>query len=271
MNRDTYNDTTGMSVMLTAEAQMDQLIHSIVTALNDILAPNVEAGQTIEKLAGAGTTSITVTLADGTTRQIDADTKILDAENCCVGSDEALPPRELFVRTGCPRYTTVYGDDGKTYYVYNEEDPKDTAMQYTTGSIKVNPELLESESLLPAYSQNGKPGELPVSYELGKALSDIWEQDFLYLSPHDTTPCTFSEFYMKMTGELSTLGDVFESTSRGLEGTALATDNSRQQVIGVSSDEELTNMIKYQNAYNASSRFINVISEMIETIIRQMG
>ena len=76
---------------------------------------------------------------------------------------------------------------------------------------------------------------------------------------------------MKMTGELSTLGDVFESTSRGLEGTALATDNSRQQVIGVSSDEELTNMIKYQNAYNASSRFINVISEMIETIIRQMG
>ena len=44
-----------------------------------------------------------------------------------------------------------------------------------------------------------------------------------------------------------------------------------QQVIGVSSDEELTNMIKFQNAYNASSRFINVVDEMIETIINRLG
>ena len=74
-----------------------------------------------------------------------------------------------------------------------------------------------------------------------------------------------------MIGEIATLGSVFGSTASGLEGTALATDNARQQVIGVSSDEELTNMIKFQNAYNASSRFINVINEMIETLIYQMG
>jgi flagellar hook-associated protein 1 FlgK len=36
--------------------------------------------------------------------------------------------------------------------------------------------------------------------------------------------------------------------------------------MGVSSDEELTKMIKYQAAYNASSRFITVISEMTELI-----
>ncbi|MCH5254164.1 MAG: hypothetical protein J1F41_04505, partial [Lachnospiraceae bacterium] len=39
----------------------------------------------------------------------------------------------------------------------------------------------------------------------------------------------------------------------------------------VSSDEELTNMIMYQNAYNASSRYINVISEMIEHIVTTLG
>ena len=93
----------------------------------------------------------------------------------------------------------------------------------------------------------------------------------MFLSPHDTTPCNFSEFYTKMVGELGTLGNVFDSTATGLEGTALTTDNARQQVIGVSSDEELTNMIKFQNAYNASSRFINVIDEMIETIIYRLG
>jgi len=48
-------------------------------------------------------------------------------------------------------------------------------------------------------------------------------------------------------------------------------DNQRQQVIGVSSDEELTYMIKYQNAYNAASRFINVVNEMIEHLLTQLG
>ena len=48
-------------------------------------------------------------------------------------------------------------------------------------------------------------------------------------------------------------------------------DNKRQQVFGVSSDEELTYMIRFQNAYNASSRFINVVDEMIEHLITQLG
>ena len=41
--------------------------------------------------------------------------------------------------------------------------------------------------------------------------------------------------------------------------------------MGVSGDEELTNMIKYQSAYNASSRYINVISEMLEHIINTLA
>ena len=47
--------------------------------------------------------------------------------------------------------------------------------------------------------------------------------------------------------------------------------SAREQVIGVSSDEELSNMVKFQNAYNASSRYINVISEMLEHIITTLG
>ncbi len=50
-----------------------------------------------------------------------------------------------------------------------------------------------------------------------------------------------------------------------------ATQSAREQVIGVSTDEELSNMIKFQNAYNASSRYINVISEMLEHILSTLG
>ena len=255
-----YDDTLGNSVMMNVEAELDMLVHTIVTKVNDLLAPNINL-----------TAAITGTDENGNVVTLQPGTKILDTENCCVGADGSLPPQELFVRVGCKRYTEVTGDDGKTYYVYNEEDPSDTAKQYTTGSISVNQKLLESESLLPSYMQNGKDGERPVAYKLGEALAKVWEDDTMFLSPHDTTPCNFSGFYAKMIGELGTLGDVFGSTASGLEGTALATDNARQQVIGVSSDEELTNMIKFQNAYNASSRFINVVDEMIETIINRLG
>lgn len=45
----------------------------------------------------------------------------------------------------------------------------------------------------------------------------------------------------------------------------------RQSVSGVSLDEEMTNMIKFQQAYNASARMITVIDETIDKIINGMG
>ena len=74
-----------------------------------------------------------------------------------------------------------------------------------------------------------------------------------------------------MIEEVATYGNVYNSTATNLSQTVQSVDNQRQQVIGVSSDEELTYMIKYQNAYYASSRFINVINEMIEHQITQLG
>ncbi|PLR83157.1 flagellar hook-associated protein FlgK [Bacillus canaveralius] len=45
----------------------------------------------------------------------------------------------------------------------------------------------------------------------------------------------------------------------------------RQSVSGVSLDEEMTNLIKFQHAYNASARNITVIDEMLDKIINGMG
>ena len=67
LDQDTYNDSTGMSVMLRAEAQLDQMIHGIVTALNDVLCPNVTAEDTIKNLTNGAATTLDVTLADGST------------------------------------------------------------------------------------------------------------------------------------------------------------------------------------------------------------
>ena len=47
-------------------------------------------------------------------------------------------------------------------------------------------------------------------------------------------------------------------------------DNKRLSISGVSSDEELTNLIKFQHAYNAAARYINVVDEMLEHIVTRL-
>lgn len=275
LDQKTFNDTTGMSVMMKAQAELDQLIHGIITGINDTFCPNVSASEYIGALnAGAG--SVTVVGKDGTTYQVTKDTKVLDADNCAVGADDTLPklpPQELFSRIGTERYTEAtytYVEGGvtksKTIYLYNEEDPSDTSKQYTLQSVKVNDVLVNSKSALPHMKQNGD-----VDQELAAKLASIWEEERLVLNPNDTKTCSFKDYYISMTDEIGTFGNVYQSTAASLAGTVQSIDNQRQQVIGVSSDEELTYMIRFQNAYNASSRFINVINEMIEHLITQMG
>ena len=252
---DDYNNSTGMSTMLTAEAQLDQLIHSMVTSINDAICPNVKSSATI-----------TGTDEKGNTVSFAAGTLIMDTANCSVGSDGKIPPAELFTRVGIDRYTKVAGNDGKTYYVYNQEDTSDTSKMYTTKSIGVNSVIAGAPSLLTYKTQSGA-----IDYALGKKFCDVWSKSALTLSPNSTGTCTFTEYYSQMVGELATAGSVYDTKATSLQGTVTAINNQRQQVTGVASDEELTNMIKYQNAYNAASRYINVVSEMMQTLISSLN
>jgi flagellar hook-associated protein 1 FlgK len=50
-----------------------------------------------------------------------------------------------------------------------------------------------------------------------------------------------------------------------------AIGNQRQSISGVSLDEEMTNLITYQQAYQASARVMNAINETLNTLINQVG
>jgi len=41
----------------------------------------------------------------------------------------------------------------------------------------------------------------------------------------------------------------------------------RSSISSVNMDEELTNMVQYQKAYEASARFLGTVDEMMETVI----
>ena len=48
-------------------------------------------------------------------------------------------------------------------------------------------------------------------------------------------------------------------------------DNARQQYSGVSIDEEMTNMVEFQHAYEAAARFTSTINSMLDTLINHTG
>ena len=277
IDSDTYENGIANSIMMNSEAELDTLIHQLVTTINDLYSPltNVASAYTDAKVASYQDVD---SEGNPITVEVDASLlRILDEANCSVGSDGELPPRELFVRNGCERYTekdvTLYDDTGAeigTYklYLYNEEDPNDTSKCYTLKSLTVNEELIKQESYLPHLKNLD---HTQVDHKLGTNLSLMWTDQEFNLNPSDTTPCGFSGFYVKWVGEIGNIGNVYETTAKSLEGTKEEIEFSRQGVIGVSSDEELTTMIKFQSAYNAASRYINVISEMIEHIVTSLG
>ncbi|MGI6649789.1 MAG: flagellar basal body rod C-terminal domain-containing protein [Bacillota bacterium] len=82
---------------------------------------------------------------------------------------------------------------------------------------------------------------------------------------------SFNDFIRSVAGKL---GVDTQEAIRVTENQALLVqqiDNLRQGVSSVSLDEEMTNMVKFQHAYNASSRLITTIDEMIDVIVNRMG
>lgn len=79
------------------------------------------------------------------------------------------------------------------------------------------------------------------------------------------------DYYTDLVSQVANSGSVYRSIYENQENTVESAQSAREQVVGVSSDEELSNMIKFQNAYNASSRYINVISQMLEHLISTLG
>ncbi len=72
------------------------------------------------------------------------------------------------------------------------------------------------------------------------------------------------------TGTVTALGTAITSATDQLnysESTAQMLANQQQSVSGVSTDEEMTNLIEYQKAYEASAELVSTVSSMLETVI----
>lgn len=85
------------------------------------------------------------------------------------------------------------------------------------------------------------------------------------------TSGTIQSNYQGWIGKLGVDGQQAERLKNNSEVLRQSVEERRQSVSSVSLDEEMTNMIKFQHAYNAAARQITAIDEMLDKIINGMG
>ncbi len=134
-----------------------------------------------------------------------------------------------------------------------------------TNSI-VNPALKENPTLFTFKCLDGSE-----DIDAMEKLKQAFTATNYTLNPSVSTKENFTTYYNSLVSQIANTGDVVNSITISQEYTVGAVNSAREQVVGVSSDEELGYMIQFQNAYNASSRYINTVSEMLEHLVTTLG
>lgn len=302
-----YNTYIEPSAILSAMAGFDKLVNGIVEKINNILCPEKSEVRNNPYMATDGTeiqadiytyNSVSqqvlfdrygreVTGTDngdgtysfssgeklymsfgGAEVPVDSYTySMLDMDKTGYGmDDDKTVGTELFSRKGTDRYIKTTDDSGKTIYIRNNLNETDYESLYKLGNLQINPEAAQNVGKIPLSTVQGKE-----DFDRAKELVDAWDEKFASLNPDTYAKSDFMTFYNNFIGEYATLGKALGNYVSNQTTMVDGYDNQRLQSEGVSSDEELEKMIKYQQAYNAASRYVNVVSEMLEHLVTSLG
>lgn len=222
-------DSISQSIVMNVQAEFDQMIHSVTTRINGILA------------------------------------EVYDPSRGYM-CDKDGSPLQLFQKVTTDGYEKVTDAGGNVTWKYAEEDPARTDTLYTLGNLQVNANLLREPSMLSFKKADGS-----ADYDTTDKLKAAFTEESYTLNPNVLKKTTFVDYYKDLVSQVANTGSAFRNIYENQQTTVEATYNAREQIVGVSSEEELSNMIRFQNAYNASSRYINVINELLEHIISTLA
>lgn len=82
---------------------------------------------------------------------------------------------------------------------------------------------------------------------------------------------SLNSFYEGVIGRLGVDSQQAKRMESNVDVLRASVITNRESVSSVSLDEEMTNLIKYQHAYNGAARMITIVDEMLDKIINGMG
>ncbi|MBQ5558377.1 MAG: flagellar hook-associated protein FlgK [Lachnospiraceae bacterium] len=282
-----FNNGTNSSVVASAQAYFDKLIHAVVTAVNDAICPNDSAENVLNNLGYDSLMVSSIVNEDGEAVEYEdlADLIILDEYHSGIGIDaNASIGEEIFSRQSVARYkeAVVTFSDGTTrnIKIYNQEQQKnlasedeggDTFTLYTIEQLIINQNVLDNPSVLALAGNNYLGGMDGYDVNACERLSEVWQLENLKIDPNTATKYSFVDYYNNFVGNVATDGKRFRSTTESQQSLVDSIDSNRSQVAGVSSDEELTNLIQFSYAYTANSKYIMTVDRMLEDLLNKLG
>jgi len=175
--------------------------------------------------------------------------------------------------------------EGIPIFIRNMDDPENAVWPFPEPSHSVGPHLFPQKLSInnirinPLLLQSGGHNHLAFSLtgaesdtDLLNALAETWLSDRgPYSIQIGNRFFNVQDAYINMTGDLSTR--IHEASGFvGAQSTlTIQADSRRNAVKGVSMDEELNNMLRFQFAFQAASRAINVIDSMIDQVVNRTG
>jgi flagellar hook-associated protein 1 FlgK len=133
----------------------------------------------------------------------------------------------------------------------------------SAATIQVNSAIVNDHNLVAAAdSFDTVPGDKPG--DNGNAIAIANLQSALTMSGSSTT---FGNYYQSLVSDVGHMVQQADSYYSHQTQMVQQLDNYRESISGVSIDEEMANLVKYQNAYEAAAKLINVADRMLETLL----
>lgn len=134
--------------------------------------------------------------------------------------------------------------------------------EFTAGNISVNEQLIKNPDSFKASDAVDEEGNGKKAQELANLQFDTFD---------GLGGATLENYFQGVIGDLGVAG--LEANKMVANTVTLlgAVEQRRASISSVSLDEEMTDMIRFQQAYNASARMVTVVDETLDKIINGMG
>ena len=132
------------------------------------------------------------------------------------------------------------------------------AVAGASGKMAVNKTIFQDAGRIAAGNKPGAPGDNTIA----NMISGIQ-----YRATMEKGTATLDDFYNSSVGELGTITQRARSTQEAQKNIVDQMTTLRENISGVSLDEETTNMIEMQKMYDASAKVIKTADEMLETVL----
>ncbi len=147
-----------------------------------------------------------------------------------------------------------YGLDGGTGRNFFNPD------YVTADSIALSGEI-EKDPTKIAISSDGNSGDNSGALAIAKLKNSKIFNNESY---------TFSEYYSSLISDIGQKTNDAKNAATEEKSVLQSLENQRQSIMGVSLEEEMVNMVKYQHALEASSKVITAADELMQSILNMV-